>query len=186
MAFSFAVAALIDGRVDAAWGRWVRPWTLAAWVFLTIGIAMGSWWSYYVLGWGGFWFLDPVENASLMPWLIATFCRETALVANNILLSVAYFTVFIGTVWPLIAQILFARTFSVGPPFFDTVFPPFLIAAGRLMPWKRAQLGRVLRPLIGVAVLAVAVLTLVWAMQKGRTALGPVGARRSPMAAWAP
>ncbi len=71
MAFSFAVAALIEGRVDAAWGRWVRPWTLAAWVFLTIGIALGSWWAYYELGWGGFWFWDPVENASFMPWLIA-------------------------------------------------------------------------------------------------------------------
>ncbi|MCC5975014.1 MAG: cytochrome c biogenesis protein CcsA, partial [Rubellimicrobium sp.] len=59
MAFSFAVAALIEGRVDAAWGRWVRPWTLAAWVFLTIGIALGSWWAYYELGWGGFWFWDP-------------------------------------------------------------------------------------------------------------------------------
>jgi len=67
--FSFAVGALLEGRVDAAWGRWVRPWTLAAWVFLTIGIALGSWWAYYELGWGGFWFWDPVENASFMPWL---------------------------------------------------------------------------------------------------------------------
>jgi cytochrome c-type biogenesis protein CcmF len=76
MAFSFAVAALIEGRVDAAWGRWVRPWTLAAWVFLTIGIATGSWWAYYELGWGGFWFWDPVENASFMPWLFR--CRPVA------------------------------------------------------------------------------------------------------------
>ena len=67
MAFSFAVAALIDGRIDAAWARWVRPWTLAAWMCLTLGIAMGSWWAYHELGWGGFWFWDPVENASLMP-----------------------------------------------------------------------------------------------------------------------
>jgi len=72
MAFSFAVAALIEGRVDAAWARWVRPWTLAAWVFLTIGIALGSWWAYYELGWGGWWFWDPVENASFMPWLVGT------------------------------------------------------------------------------------------------------------------
>ncbi len=72
MAFSFAIAALIEGRIDAAWGRWVRPWTLAAWIFLTIGIALGSWWAYYELGWGGFWFWDPVENASFMPWLIGT------------------------------------------------------------------------------------------------------------------
>ena len=70
IAFSFAIAALIDGKVDAAWARWVRPWTLAAWMFLTIGIAMGSWWAYYELGWGGFWFWDPVENASFMPWLV--------------------------------------------------------------------------------------------------------------------
>jgi cytochrome c-type biogenesis protein CcmF len=66
-AFSFAVAALIEGKVDAAWARWVRPWTLAAWIFLTAGIALGSWWAYYELGWGGFWFWDPVENASFMP-----------------------------------------------------------------------------------------------------------------------
>ena len=69
MAFSFAIAALILGRVDSAWARWVRPWTLAAWIFLTIGIGVGSWWAYYTLGWGGWWFWDPVENASLMPWL---------------------------------------------------------------------------------------------------------------------
>ena len=69
ISFSFAVAALIDGRIDAAWARWARPWTLAAWMCLTLGIAMGSYWAYYELGWGGFWFWDPVENASLMPWL---------------------------------------------------------------------------------------------------------------------
>ena len=68
-AYSFAVAALIEGRVDATWARWVRPWTLAAWVALTLGIALGSWWAYYELGWGGWWFWDPVENASFMPWL---------------------------------------------------------------------------------------------------------------------
>ncbi|MFP6817540.1 MAG: heme lyase CcmF/NrfE family subunit [Pseudomonadales bacterium] len=72
VAFSFAVAALIEGRVDPAWARWVRPWTLAAWCALTIGIAMGSWWAYYELGWGGWWFWDPVENASFMPWLVGT------------------------------------------------------------------------------------------------------------------
>ncbi|TMJ70357.1 MAG: heme lyase NrfEFG subunit NrfE, partial [Alphaproteobacteria bacterium] len=69
IAFSFAIAALIEGRTDAAWARWVRPWTLAAWMCLTLGIAMGSWWAYYELGWGGWWFWDPVENASFMPWL---------------------------------------------------------------------------------------------------------------------
>ena len=70
--FSFAVAALLEGRIDAAWARWVRPWTLAAWVFLTAGIVLGSWWAYYELGWGGWWFWDPVENASFMPWLMGT------------------------------------------------------------------------------------------------------------------
>ena len=72
IAFSFAIAALIEGKVDAAWARWVRPWTLAAWSTLTLGIALGSWWAYYELGWGGWWFWDPVENASLMPWLLGT------------------------------------------------------------------------------------------------------------------
>ncbi|MBK1704001.1 heme lyase CcmF/NrfE family subunit [Halochromatium glycolicum] len=72
VAFAFAIAALIGGKLDAAWARWSRPWTTVAWVFLTIGIALGSWWAYYELGWGGWWFWDPVENASLMPWLVGT------------------------------------------------------------------------------------------------------------------
>ena len=72
VAFAFAVAALIGGRLDMAWARWMRPWTNVAWMFLTIGIALGSWWAYYELGWGGWWFWDPVENASFMPWLIGT------------------------------------------------------------------------------------------------------------------
>ena len=83
MAFSFAVAALIDGRIDVAWARWVRPWTLAAWMCLTLGIAMGSWWAYYELGWGGFWFWDPVENASFMPWLAGTALLHSALVMEK-------------------------------------------------------------------------------------------------------
>ncbi|TNE37098.1 MAG: heme lyase CcmF/NrfE family subunit [Alphaproteobacteria bacterium] len=81
--FSFAIAALIEGRVDPAWARWVRPWTLAAWSFLTIGIAMGSWWAYYELGWGGWWFWDPVENASFMPWLAATALLHSAIVVEK-------------------------------------------------------------------------------------------------------
>ncbi len=81
--FSFAVAALIEGRIDAAWARWVRPWTLAAWMFLTGGIAMGSYWAYYELGWGGFWFWDPVENASFMPWLAGTALLHSALVMEK-------------------------------------------------------------------------------------------------------
>jgi cytochrome c-type biogenesis protein CcmF len=83
VSFAFAVAALIEGRIDAAWARWVRPWTLAAWIFLTGGIAMGSYWAYYELGWGGFWFWDPVENASFMPWLAATALLHSAIVMEK-------------------------------------------------------------------------------------------------------
>ncbi|MEX0955451.1 MAG: heme lyase CcmF/NrfE family subunit [Rhizobiaceae bacterium] len=83
ISFSFAVAALLEGRIDAAWARWVRPWTLAAWIFLTGGIAMGSYWAYYELGWGGFWFWDPVENASFMPWLAGTALLHSALVMER-------------------------------------------------------------------------------------------------------
>ena len=267
--FSFAVAALIEGRVDAAWGRWVRPWTLAAWVFLTIGIALGSWWAYYELGWGGFWFWDPVENASFMPWLLAvallhsaivvekrealkswtillailafgfsligTFIvrsglltsvhafandpergvfillilavfmggaltlfavrasvmeargvfgmvsRESALVANNVLLAVSCFVVFVGTLWPMVAEMFFDRKLSVGPPFFNMAFTPFMVLLGAIlpigaiMPWKRARIGRALRTLRPALVLALAVGGLAWAMQTGNSLLGPVG-----------
>src|ERR1700733_13103973 len=83
VSFSFAVAALIEGRVDAAWARWVRPWALASWCFLTVGIAMGSWWSYYTLGWGGWWFWDPVENASFMPWLVGTALIHSSIVVEK-------------------------------------------------------------------------------------------------------
>jgi cytochrome c-type biogenesis protein CcmF len=270
MAFSFAVAALIEGRVDAAWARWVRPWTLAAWVFLTIGIALGSWWAYYELGWGGFWFWDPVENASFMPWLIAaallhsaivvekreslkawtillaimafgfsligTFIvrsgvitsvhsfandpergvfilmilgvfmggaltlfafrasaleakglfsivsRESALLANNVLLAVSCFVVFIGTIWPLVAEMLWDRKLSVGEPFFNAAFTPFMVLlalilpVGAMMPWKRAEIRRSLLPLRGALSLAVALGLLIYAMQSGRSALGPIGA----------
>ncbi len=81
--FSFAAAALIGGRIDAAWARFVRPWTLAAWISLTLGIAMGSYWAYYTLGWGGFWFWDPVENASLMPWIAGTALLHSAAVMEK-------------------------------------------------------------------------------------------------------
>ncbi len=100
VAFAFAVAALIEGRVDAAWGRWVRPWTLGAWCLLTGGIALGSWWSYYELGWGGYWFWDPVENASLLPWLTGTALLHCAIVVEKrealktwaVLLAIATFS----------------------------------------------------------------------------------------------
>ncbi|QFU08225.1 Cytochrome c-type biogenesis protein CcmF [Rhodobacteraceae bacterium THAF1] len=275
MAFSFAVAALIEGRVDAAWGRWVRPWTLVAWVFLTIGIALGSWWAYYELGWGGFWFWDPVENASFMPWLIAAallhssivvekrealkswtillailafgfsligafivrsgvltsvhafandpergvyllaitgifmggaltlyaaraasleakgvfalVSRESALVANNILLAVSAFVVFVGTVWPLVAEMIWDRKLSVGAPFFDAAFTPFMVVLaallpiGGLMPWKRARMDRLAQPLIGALALSIALGALVWVMQTGGSMLAPIGA---VLAAW--
>ncbi|MDP6352679.1 MAG: heme lyase CcmF/NrfE family subunit [Alphaproteobacteria bacterium] len=83
IAFAFAMAALIEGRVDVAWARWVRPWTLAAWSFLTLGIALGSWWAYYELGWGGWWFWDPVENASFMPWLAGTALLHSSIVCEK-------------------------------------------------------------------------------------------------------
>ncbi len=83
MAFSFAIAALLEGRVDAAWARWVRPWTLAAWILLTCGIVLGSWWAYYTLGWGGWWYWDPVENASFMPWLAGTALLHSAVVVEK-------------------------------------------------------------------------------------------------------
>ncbi|WP_112309391.1 heme lyase CcmF/NrfE family subunit [Pseudogemmobacter bohemicus] len=319
MSFSFAIAALIGGRVDAAWARWVRPWTLAAWVFLTIGIGLGSWWAYYELGWGGFWFWDPVENASFMPWLLAaallhsaivvekreslkswtillailafgfsligTFIvrsgvitsvhsfasdperglfilmilgvftggglmlfaaragvmegkgvfglvsRESALIANNVLLAVAAFVVFVGTMWPLFAELALERVMSVGEPFFNAAFTPFFVAlavilpVGAMLAWKRGDPGRVMAQLgpaalaaggVGVlslgllagqgvialivlvatgAVLAtlwsrlplafrrrvpllmlvLAALALLWAVQTGRSALGPLG-----------
>jgi cytochrome c-type biogenesis protein CcmF len=98
--FAFAIAALLEGRVDAAWGRWVRPWTLASWCLLTGGIALGSWWAYYELGWGGFWFWDPVENASLLPWLTGTALLHSAIVVEKrealktwtVLLAIATFS----------------------------------------------------------------------------------------------
>ena len=269
MAFSFAVAALIEGRIDAAWGRWVRPWTLAAWIFLTIGIALGSWWAYYELGWGGFWFWDPVENASFMPWLLAaallhsaivvekretlkswtillailafgfsligTFIvrsgvltsvhafandpergmfiliilgifmggaltlfsfrssameargvfsmvsRETALVSNNVLLAVSAFVVFFGTIWPLVAELFFDRKLSVGPPFFNAAFTPFMILLGLILPvgsnlpWKRANILNSSKKLIFVFILCICLAGLIWAIQTGKSLVGPVG-----------
>ena len=106
VAFAFAIAALIEGRVDAGWARWVRPWVLSSWIFLTVGIAAGSIWAYYTLGWGGWWFWDPVENASLMPWLIGTALlhsslaleRRGALVSWTILLAILTFSLsLVGT-----------------------------------------------------------------------------------------
>ncbi|MEM1377969.1 MAG: heme lyase CcmF/NrfE family subunit [Pseudomonadota bacterium] len=232
--FSFAVAALIEGRIDAAWARWVRPWTLFAWVFLTAGIAVGSYWAYYELGWGGWWFWDPVENASFMPWLIGTallhsavvmekrdalkiwtvllailafsfsllgtflvrsgaltsvhsfatdperglfillilaffivgslllfalrvgtlrnggvfhpVSREGALVLNNLFLTTATATVFVGTLYPLLVEAVTQEKISVGPPYFNMTFIPLMIPLmmaipfGPFLSWKRGKL----------------------------------------------
>jgi cytochrome c-type biogenesis protein CcmF len=232
MAFSFSVAALIEGKVDACWARWVRPWVLAAWCFLTIGITLGSAWAYYTLGWGGWWFWDPVENASFMPWLagtallhsalvverrnslvnwtillgiltfslslVGTFLvrsgvltsvhsfavdpsrgvfillliilstggalllysirmpslkhheapfspvsRESGLVLNNVFLSVAAATVFLGTFYPLIVEMFTDDKISVGPPYFNRTFVPIMVplllamGVGPMVKWKR-------------------------------------------------
>jgi cytochrome c-type biogenesis protein CcmF len=124
MAFSFAVAALIEGRVDAAWARWVRPWTLAAWCALTLGIAMGSWWAYYVLGWGGWWAWDPVENASFMPWLAGTALLHSAIVVEKrdamkswtILLAIIAFSLsLIGTFLVRSGVLTSVHAFAVDP-----------------------------------------------------------------------
>jgi len=275
MTFSFAVAALIQGSVDAAWARWVRPWALLAWITLTIGIALGSWWAYYELGWGGWWFWDPVENASFMPWLIAvallhsaivvekretlkswtvllailgfsfsligtfivrsgvitsvhafandpergvfilailvvaiggaltlyaaranslrsnaafsTISRESGLVLNNLLLVVATIVVFVGTIWPLVAELVMGRKLSVGAPFFDMAFTPFMIVlalalpVGAIMPWKRAIFTKSAKPLIGALVLSVAVGLLIWSLQTGGRMMAPIGLA---LAAW--
>lgn len=241
VAFAFAIAALLSGRLDAAWARWSRPWTTVAWCFLTLGIALGSFWAYYELGWGGWWFWDPVENASFMPWLVGTalihslavtekrggfkmwtallailafslsllgtfivrsgvlssvhafatdparglfilvflaivvggslllfawraprvgaggafdlVSRESALLANNVLLLVAASAVLLGTLYPLVLDALGMGKISVGPPYFDTVFVPlmapalFLMGIGPLARWRSAQVGDLARKL---------------------------------------
>src|SRR5215207_7397016 len=234
VAFAFAIAALIGGRLDATWARWSRPWTTVAWMFLTVGIALGSFWAYYELGWGGWWFWDPVENASFMPWLVGTalihslavtekrggfkswtvllaiaafslsllgtflvrsgvltsvhafatdpkrgifilaflvfviggslllyawrakqvglggkfdvVSRESLLLSNNVLLTVAAGSVLLGTLYPLIVDALGMGKLSVGPPYFNLVFVPlmapalFLMGVGPIARWKKASL----------------------------------------------
>ncbi|MBC6439293.1 MAG: heme lyase CcmF/NrfE family subunit [Rhodospirillales bacterium] len=275
LTFSFAVAALLEGRVDAAWARWVRPWTLAAWASLTLGIAMGSWWAYYELGWGGWWFWDPVENASFMPWLagtallhsaivtekrgalkswtvllaIVTFSlsllgtflvrsgvltsvhafavdpergvfillllilaiggslalyawraptlkadglfapvsREAALILNNLLLATATFTVLVGTLYPLLLDVIGGGKVSVGPPYFELTFVPLMVplllalAVGPLMPWKRADLRGILGRMKVVVVIALAVWAVAWWRS---TDINPLPAFGIALAVW--
>jgi cytochrome c-type biogenesis protein CcmF len=269
ISFSFAIAALIEGRIDAAWARWVRPWTLMAWMCLTLGIAMGSYWAYYELGWGGFWFWDPVENASLMPWLagtallhsavvmekrnalkvwtillailtfslslIGTFLvrsgvltsvhtfasdptrgvfilailtafigggltlyawrapalkqgglfapisREGALVFNNLFLTAACATVFVGTLYPLALEALTGEKISVGAPFFNLTFGPMFVPLllvvpfGPLMAWKRGDVLAVAQRLFGAAGLAIVAIAVTFALTSGGPVLAPFG-----------
>ena len=269
IAFSFAIAALIEGRIDAAWARWVRPWVLGAWMCLTLGIAGGSYWAYYELGWGGFWFWDPVENASLMPWLagtallhsavvmekrgalkvwtillaiiafslslIGTFLvrsgvltsvhafatdptrgifilailvvfiggalalyawrapmlkqgglfapisREGALVFNNLFLTSACATVFVGTLYPLALEALTGDKISVGPPFFNATFGPLFIPLMLVMPfgpllgWKRGDIVGAAQRLLAAAVLAAVAVAAAFAIEHGGPVLAPFG-----------
>jgi len=153
MAFSFAVAALIEGRIDAAWARWVRPWTLAAWMCLTLGIAMGSWWAYYELGWGGFWFWDPVENASFMPWLAGTALLHSALVMEKrdalkvwtILLAIITFSLsLMGTFLVRSGVLTSVHAFAVDPArgiFILALFAVMIGGALALYAWRTARIG---------------------------------------------
>ncbi len=152
IAFSFAIAALIQGKVDAAWARWVRPWTLAAWMFLTIGIAMGSWWAYYELGWGGWWFWDPVENASFMPWLVATALLHSAIVVEKrnalkvwtVLLSIIAFSLsLLGTFLVRSGVLTSVHAFAVDPArgvFILGILTVFIGGGFSLFAWRAPML----------------------------------------------
>ncbi len=150
--FSFAVAALIEGRIDAAWARWVRPWTLAAWTFLTAGIAMGSYWAYYELGWGGWWFWDPVENASFMPWLAGTALLHSALVMEKrealkiwtILLAIMTFSLsLLGTFLVRSGVLTSVHAFATDPTrgiFILVILMLFIGGAFALFAWRAPML----------------------------------------------
>lgn len=275
VAFAFAIAALLAGRLDAAWARWSRPWTNVAWMFLTIGIAMGSWWAYYELGWGGWWFWDSVENASFMPWLAGTalihslavtekrggfkswtvllaiftfslsllgtflvrsgvltsvhafatdptrgvfilallvtvvggslllyawraprlgrggafelLSRETTLLLNNALLTVALATVLLGTLYPLFVDALGSEKISVGAPYFEAVFVPLMLpmlvvlGIGPLTRWKRHGAADLLWKLRGPLLAAGAVgLAVAWTFSE----IPPLATLGLALAAW--
>ncbi|MCZ4280939.1 heme lyase CcmF/NrfE family subunit [Kiloniella laminariae] len=275
VAFSFAIAALIEGKVDAAWARWVRPWTLTAWTFLTGGIVLGSWWAYYELGWGGWWFWDPVENVSFMPWLMGTallhsaivvekrnslkvwtillailtfslsligtfivrsglltsvhafavnpergifilfllaiaiggsltlfalrapalkaggifspISREGGLLLNNLLLSTACATVFLGTLYPLFLEAIGGGRVSIGPPFYNNTFVPvmipllLLVCVGAHLPWKRADLLGVLGRLKFAGLATIIAALVAWYIADGGPLLAILGLG---MASW--
>jgi cytochrome c-type biogenesis protein CcmF len=148
IAFSFAIAALIEGRIDAAWARWVRPWVLGAWMCLTLGIAGGSYWAYYELGWGGFWFWDPVENASLMPWLAGTALLHSAVVMEKraalkvwtILLAIVAFSLsLIGTFLVRSGVLTSVHAFATDPRrgvFILAILIVFIGGALSLFAWR--------------------------------------------------
>ncbi|WP_105432296.1 heme lyase CcmF/NrfE family subunit [Neorhizobium sp. T6_25] len=150
--FSFAVAALVEGRIDAAWARWVRPWTLAAWTFLTAGIAMGSYWAYYELGWGGWWFWDPVENASFMPWLAGTALLHSALVMEKrealkiwtVLLAIMTFSLsLLGTFLVRSGVLTSVHSFATDPTrgiFILCILGIFIGGAFALFAWRAPML----------------------------------------------
>ncbi|WP_088348525.1 MULTISPECIES: heme lyase CcmF/NrfE family subunit [Rhodomicrobium] len=152
MAFSFAIAALMEGHIGAAWARWVRPWTLAAWMFLTVGIAMGSWWAYYELGWGGWWFWDPVENASFMPWLAGTALLHSAVVMEKrdalkvwtILLAIVTFALsLMGTFLVRSGVLTSVHAFAVDPArgvFILAILGIFTGGGLALFAWRAPQL----------------------------------------------
>ncbi|MDD4911150.1 MAG: heme lyase CcmF/NrfE family subunit [Sideroxydans sp.] len=269
VAFAFALSALLGGKLDSTWARWSRPWTTVAWVFMTIGIALGSWWAYYELGWGGWWFWDPVENASFMPWLVGTalihslavtekrgafkswtvllaiaafslsllgtflvrsgvltsvhafatdpkrgifilsflvivigaslllfawrapkiglggkfelVSRETMLLTNNVLLSVASASVFLGTLYPLFMDALGYGKLSVGAPYFNAVFVPLMIpmvmmmGLGPIARWKQASLPDIwqrIRWALGASIAIALLLPLVLGKWTSMIALG--------------
>jgi cytochrome c-type biogenesis protein CcmF len=167
VSFSFAVAALIEGRVDAAWARWVRPWTLASWCCLTLGISMGSWWAYYTLGWGGWWFWDPVENASLMPWLASTALIHSAIVVERrdtlkswaVLLAILTFSLsLVGTFLVRSGVLTSVHAFALDPKRGVFILLLLLIAIGgalALYAWRAPRLepGGVFAP-VSRAILA--------------------------------
>jgi len=153
VAFSFAVAALLSGRLDAAWARWSRPWTTVAWVFLTVGIALGSGWAYYELGWGGWWFWDPVENASFMPWLVATALIHSLAVTEKrggfrswtVLLAIVAFALsLLGTFLVRSGVLTSVHAFAVDPKrgiFILMLFAVFIGGALVLYAWRTSRIG---------------------------------------------
>ncbi len=153
VAFAFAIAALISGRLDATWARWSRPWTTVAWMFLTCGIALGSWWAYYELGWGGWWFWDPVENASFMPWLVGTALIHSLAVTEKrggfkswtVLLAISAFSLsLLGTFLVRSGVLTSVHAFATDPKrgIFILIFLAVVIGGSLLLyAWRAKQVG---------------------------------------------